>query len=426
MEALYTIHELIDSWIFQKVGTRLNTFLRTFGSFRLINNFTTDIDCILITPQTVPREMIFSDEFCAFLKSVNCTNVRMIPKAYVPLIKFHFDQYDFDLLHAPLPYEDISIFDNKNGTDILAYDNNLLRMIDSKTYLSLNGLRTTEKIMHLVPNLQRYLDVLMIIKKWAKCRDIYSNIMGYWGGISWNIAAAKVCQMYDSNSETIERLVYLFFLVMDEWDWKCPIMIAPIEDYHYNPSLEPWNPNHTQNECMPVLTPAFPSKNSAYNVLRSTFYRMKQEFHHARLLCKECAEKGQNLYDVLYTPSTFLTDYPDYLQITATANDDDMEIWKSYIESKLKILVKTLEMNHQINATPYARSIDNMFYIGLNKKRDEAKEENKEDDNKEDNKNDEPIVMTATITGFTNFIKQNIDSPYKDGMSIEFKLIKNA
>ena len=52
-----------------------------------------------------------------------------------------------------------------------------------------------------------YKILLSYVKLWAKNKGIYSNIMGYLGGISWAILTAKIYLVFKYNLRMIKILV---------------------------------------------------------------------------------------------------------------------------------------------------------------------------------------------------------------------------
>jgi poly(A) polymerase len=77
------------------------------------------------------------------------------------------------------------------------------------------GSRVTDDILRLVPNVVAFRTALRCIKVWAKNRAIYSNVMGFFGGVAWAIVVARVCQMFPN--ATASTVVAKFFHIMHEW-----------------------------------------------------------------------------------------------------------------------------------------------------------------------------------------------------------------
>lgn len=403
-EYLSELHEIIIDLL----DLKQKTLLKCFGSARLglVGN---DIDCLLITPPSVTRDIFFTTLSQALEKDERFSDVRSIANAYVPLIKFTYKNINFDLLHCVMPY----ILDDET----FLFDDSILKTLDVKSLLSLNGFRTTEKILKLVPNVEHFLNLLTCVKLWAKKRTIYSNIMGYWGGITWTIAVAKICQLYDNEQnsdekeeENTKRLFQHFLCVMANWEWPTPLTIAKIDNDRYSPELEPWDPSNNANghQCMPVLTPAYPSKNSSYNVMRSTASLMKKEFKRAYKL-----SLSPDTFQSIFDDSTFLTDYNHYLVISPTTVDkNDYNLWKGYVESKIKTCVKLLESSiPHLEAIPYSTDVEGSFYIALSFK------ERVDDKNKK---------LANGCEAFLSHLLSLPDSPYVKGkMDITVSIKKN-
>jgi len=81
-----------------------------------------------------------------------------------------------------------------------------------------------------VPNVENFRVVLRCIKLWAKNRGIYSNILGYLGGVAWAILVAKICMIFPYLAPN--KLLYNFFRFYSEWEWgpDNPIILTEIRN----------------------------------------------------------------------------------------------------------------------------------------------------------------------------------------------------
>lgn len=136
--------------------------LFTFGSYRLgVHQKGADIDTLCAAPQHVER----SDFFTTFYKMLQehplVTELTQVPGAYVPVIAFAFDGISIDLLFAKLPMSSIP-----EDFDLL--DHKILKTLEEKCVVSVNGSRTTDEMLRLVPNIETFHMALRCIKLWAK------------------------------------------------------------------------------------------------------------------------------------------------------------------------------------------------------------------------------------------------------------------
>ena len=88
-------------------------------------------------------------------------------------------------------------------------DNNIFRGLDKKSIISLKGRRDTDAIDSLVPQKDTFRLTLRCIKLWAKKRGIYSNVLGYFGGVTWALLVARIC--IDNPGQPAHKLLTRFF-----------------------------------------------------------------------------------------------------------------------------------------------------------------------------------------------------------------------
>ncbi|KAJ3091075.1 polynucleotide adenylyltransferase [Quaeritorhiza haematococci] len=324
----------------------------TFGSYRLgVHGKGADIDTLCVSPKHVAREDFFLEMYEILKTQLEVTELTGVPDAYVPVIKFHFSDIPIDLVFARLALPSVP-------DELDLRDDNLLKNLDERCIRSLNGSRVTDEILRLVPNIESFRIALRCIKMWAKRRAIYSNVMGFFGGVAWAMLVARVCQLYPNAAAG--AIVSKFFRIMQGWNWPQPVLLKPIEEGPlqvrvWNPKIYPQDKAHR----MPVITPAYPSMCATHNVTASTQGVMTQEFQRAAAIADRImVQKGK--WAELFEKDDFFHRYKYYLQVIASSDSAERQLkWAGMVESRLRQLVMKLELVENLElAHPYIKGFE--------------------------------------------------------------------
>ncbi|KFZ48286.1 Poly(A) polymerase gamma, partial [Antrostomus carolinensis] len=344
------LNNLVKEWISElgqskklppSVAANAGGKIFTFGSYRLgVHTKGADIDAVCVAPRHVERSDFFQSFFEKLRHQEEIKNLRVIEDAYVPVIKFEFDGIEIDLVFARLSVQTVS-----DNLDL--EDDSYLRSLDIRCIRSLNGCRVTDEILRLVPNKENFRLALRTIKLWAKRRGIYSNMLGFLGGVSWAMLVARICQLYPN--ALASTLVNKFFLVFSKWEWPKPVVLKPPEENNLN--LPVWDPRvnpSDRHHVMPIITPVYPQQNSTYNVSASTRAVMVEEFKHGLGVTNDILQ-GKSDWAKLFEPLNFFQKYKHYIVLTATASSKEHHLeWIGLVESKIRVLVGNLERNEFI------------------------------------------------------------------------------
>ncbi|KAL4401506.1 polynucleotide adenylyltransferase [Malassezia pachydermatis] len=309
----------------------------TFGSYRLgVHGPGSDIDTLCVAPKHVHREDFFTIFESLLKERDDVTEVAPVPEAYVPLIKTKFMGISIDFLFATIALPRID-----DSLDLR--DDSLLKNLDEREVRSLGGSRVTDEILSLVPNVPVFRLALRCIKLWASRRAIYSNVLGFLGGVAWAMLVARICQLYPN--EVAGAIVSRFFIILLQWKWPQPVLLKNIEDGPlpirvWNPRLYPTDRLHR----MPIITPAYPSMCATHNVSQSTQMIMTQEFQRG----SEIVDRiflGKATWSELFEKHDFFHKYKYYLQVIASSGSADLQLkWQGTVESRLRQLIMKLEL----------------------------------------------------------------------------------
>ncbi|XP_015578273.1 nuclear poly(A) polymerase 1 isoform X1 [Ricinus communis] len=421
-EVLGRLDQIVKHWV--KVISRAkglneqlvqeaNAKIFTFGSYRLgVHGPGADIDTLCVGPRHATREEDFFGELHRMLSEMpEVTELHPVPDAHVPVLKFKFKGVSIDLLYAKL-----SLWVIPEDLDIS--QDSILQNADEQTVRSLNGCRVTDQILRLVPNIQNFRTTLRCMRFWAKRRGVYSNVSGFLGGINWALLVARICQLFPNALPNM--LVSRFFRVYTQWRWPNPVMLCAIEEGSLG--LQVWDPRRNPKDryhLMPIITPAYPSMNSSYNVSASTLRIMSEEFQRGNEIC-EAMEASKADWNTLFESFSFFDAYKNYLQIDIGAeNEDDLRKWKGWVESRLRQLTLKIERHtfnmlqchpHPGEFTDKSRPLHCSYFMGLQRKQGVPANEGEQFD------------IRITVEEFK--ISVNMYTSWKPGMEIHVTHVK--
>ncbi|CAF0877495.1 unnamed protein product [Adineta ricciae] len=316
--------------------------VHTFGSYRLgVHSKGGDIDTLLIAPRHIDRTDFFTS-FVEFLRrQPEVRDLRGIEEAFVPVIKLTFDGIELDMLFSRLALT--AIPDNLD-----LKDDKILHNLDQRCARSLNGCRVTDEILDLVPDRETFKSTLRAIKLWAKKNGLYSNALGFFGGVTWAMLVARICQLYPN--AVASTLVHKFFLVYSHWEWPTPVLLKPVNDCQYGfPVWDPMTNASDRYHLMPIITPAYPQQNSTHNVTQSTQKIIVQEIKRSLEIVNDIMVSKAE-WKQLFIGTPFFQRYKHFIILLLSAPDQNQFLeWNGLVESKIRFLIGNLERNAYID-----------------------------------------------------------------------------
>merc|ERR1712190_558638 len=231
--------------------------------------------------------------------------------------------------------------------------------VDEESIRCMGGFRVADQILQLVPNRESFRHTLRFVKCWARRRGIYSNVLGFFGGITWALLVARVCQLYPYYAAS--QLVNRFFRVYDQWNWSKPVMLCEVVEYPNVAGLaglKVWNPKTDRNHVMPVITPAFPAMNSTHNVSETTRRILLDEFRRGYDMVKQ-VESQKIEWNLVHEPYVFFTQFKHFIWLEVlTKNQEVYHKFRAWVESKLRLMTKQLEASSGLILHPSTEQYD--------------------------------------------------------------------
>ena len=392
-----------------------------------------DVDALCIAPSHITRGDFFHQFYKLLQFQEEIKELRAIEEAFVPVIKFRFNDIEIDMTFAQIqtkvPTEPESI------EETLLHPN-IMNGMDAKCIRSLNGYRSTMELLKMVPEKEIFQTVLRAIKLWAKAQGLYSNVLGYLGGFSWAVLVAKTCidmHQIDQNGAILydaTKVIQRFFHLFGHWTWPDPVALIEIdpkskyqqqmEHLAQSAAMTSWNPwkNFTdKSHAMPILTMTYPLMNSTFNVSRHTKNLIQKKMLVAAEIC-DCILKGEEQWETLFETRHMFHEYEHFLVAIASSLENTQ--WFGLIESKIRHFVLSIENEECVESAriwpkPFTKQAEKtyvttqLWFIGLVFKN-----------------NPEVINVNLHLKKFQDQLSFLAYNFYKDDMKIEAHIVRKS
>jgi len=300
--------------IFTINNTPINFNLLVSGSTRLgVADESSDVDLVLaVTPENGTRDIVLRKVYDSLKSLENIRDLILISGARVPIVTFVYDGVEFDIA--------VCIVIKRNAYNGISLSN--LKGIDLENDSILNGPRNIEYVLQYVKNKESFNGALVLIRQWAKARQIYGSKYGYLSGITLTLMTAFIAR-FESDKDAIVRM---FFKLFSKWDWTNRILsLNRVDNFYRGDSM-----------TMVVLTPIQPVINTTLSVNKFTCRIIVEELCRAHTL----SEWAQIIQPV--TMGDFLSRWKHCLVVSYADN----------VENDI-VTARLLKLSHILSLPPY-------------------------------------------------------------------------
>ena len=438
-----SLSDVAEKWLASEGDFGISPKLLTFGSSILgVVTSESDLDTVLLIPSSVTRERFF-ENFTEYLRvtktELTIESLMPVPDAHVPVLKMVANGLPVDILPCRVLLRDLeALYQAAPLLDgQLDFSKISIKQLDTPSLLALNGVRVGRTLVDSIRagrivaedefiedgslRLSKFRTCLRLVKNWARQRGIYSNSLGFFGGVTWAILLVRVCvSLTEERSIVIDacgerEIIHRFFRSLFEQAWgaSSPVSLKPLppalaqfvsslrqppsggnsatvnspndEDEKSqgsgkSVSASLWDPSVSEADrraLMPVLTPVTPFMNSTFNILSSTSRILNDEFRRAFEISVDYESFS---FQKLCEPVTAKkARFAHYLSLVlgvdqSLALEDRTRllfVWKSLVSSKLRVLLFHLERLSGVIVRPFPDPVDCTsactaeFHIGL-------------------------------------------------------------
>lgn len=119
------------------------------------------------------------------------------------------------------------------------------------------------------------------IKIWARARKVDNHTEGTLRSISLTVMLANIKGSFNE-----VELLSKFFEFYDSFDWAEEIRLIPQSSWQTEFHLAEWGRGNDRQQMAKILTPCFPTTNSAYDLTEAGLNNIKNEFNRANKIMK--------------------------------------------------------------------------------------------------------------------------------------------